>query len=102
MQEMKNLMELWGGIECSINRVKDHYSNQLALQGHCTRYCDIAKFAELGIKTLRYPVLWEGHQDEKCWIDTRIHLNKCHENGITPINWFSSSWKWTGRYQFAP
>jgi len=78
-------MELWGGIECSINRVQDRFSNQLDLNGHWTRYDDIDNFANLGIKTLRYPVLWEGHEEGKHWRDTRIHLNKCREYGITPI-----------------
>jgi len=78
-------MELWGGIECSINRVQDRYSNQLDLNGHWTRHYDIDNFANLGIKTLRYPVLWEGLEEGTHWRDTTIHLNKCREYGITPI-----------------
>ena len=54
--------EVWGGIECTINRVNDHYRDQLYLAGHYTRAEDIERFAALGIRKLRYPVLWEYHQ----------------------------------------
>ena len=54
--------EIWGGLECTINRVADNFRDQLAYTGHYLREDDIEKFAELGIKRLRYPVLWEFHQ----------------------------------------
>jgi dTDP-4-dehydrorhamnose reductase len=55
-------VEVWGGIECTINRVKDQYFDQLEQAGHYNRHQDIERFAGLGIKTLRYPILWEKHQ----------------------------------------
>ena len=58
-------MELWGGIECTINRVGDQYFNQLVYQGHYDRKNDLALLEDLGIKKLRYPVLWEYHQQEQ-------------------------------------
>jgi dTDP-4-dehydrorhamnose reductase len=58
-------MELWGGIECTINRVGDQYFNQLVYQGHYDRKNDLALLEDLGIKKLRYPVLWEYHQTEQ-------------------------------------
>ncbi|MBG6233457.1 dTDP-4-dehydrorhamnose reductase [Pedobacter sp. CAN_A7] len=55
-------MELWGGIECTINRVGDQYFNQLHYQGHYDRKNDLVLLDDLGIKKLRYPILWEYHQ----------------------------------------
>lgn len=55
-------MELWGGIECSINRTGDEYHDQLDLSGHYSRPDDAERFASLGIKAIRYPILWERHQ----------------------------------------
>lgn len=52
-------MELWGGHECTVNRVRDTYRDQTRLTGHEDRIEDLARFADLGITTLRYPVLWE-------------------------------------------
>jgi hypothetical protein len=40
--------ELWGGIECTINRVNDKYRDQLLLAGHYTRPGDIERIAEAG------------------------------------------------------
>ncbi|MEO6454650.1 MAG: family 1 glycosylhydrolase [Ginsengibacter sp.] len=81
--------ELWGGIECTINRVKDDYKDQLKYSGHYTRDGDIDKIADLGIKTLRYPVLWEHHQPlidkEISWSWTEKQLNHLRIRGIKPI-----------------
>jgi dTDP-4-dehydrorhamnose reductase len=57
--------EIWGGIECTINRVKKDFFDQLEYSGHYKRDADIDAIARLGIKKLRYPVLWEKHQPEK-------------------------------------
>ena len=51
--------ELWGGIECTINRVGDRYFRQLEKNGHLDRPEDLEMFARLGLHALRYPVLWE-------------------------------------------
>ena len=52
-------IEVWGGIECTINRVGDVYFDQLTLSGHRRRLDDIDRLASLGVRALRYPVLWE-------------------------------------------
>lgn len=57
-------MEIWGGIECTINRVGDQYFDQLVYQGHYSRTGDLQLLANLGIKKLRYPVLWEKHLND--------------------------------------
>ena len=52
-------LELWGGLECTVNRVRDDYFHQLDRNGHATRPADIERFASLGIRAIRYPVIWE-------------------------------------------
>ena len=51
---------IWGGIECTINRVGQVYYNQLIRSGHANRVSDIDRLAGLGLKTVRYPLLWEA------------------------------------------
>ena len=84
-----SLPEVWGGIECTINRVGEKYRDQLVSSGHYTRDDDIGAFAELGIRALRYPVLWEKHQPDPdsdpdfSWVETR--LNEIRSYNIEPI-----------------
>lgn len=82
-------IELWGGIECSINRINDTYNDQLLLSGHYTRDGDIEKISGTGIKSMRYPVLWERHcpePDTKIdWSHAEKNLTKLKASGITPI-----------------
>ena len=81
--------EVWGGIECTINRVQDNFRDQLLYSGHYSREDDIASIASLGIKKLRYPVLWEFHQPDQNktidWSWTEKQLNLIRKQGITPI-----------------
>ena len=58
-QEVGRGLELWGGVECTVNRVEDVYVSQLDRSGHRARDSDIALFAGAGLSVLRYPVLWE-------------------------------------------
>jgi dTDP-4-dehydrorhamnose reductase len=82
-------LELWGGIECTVNRVGTRTFDQVKRSGHETRLEDLDRFAELGLKTLRYPVLWERVQPEGpddfdwSWSDER--LNHLRELGIRPL-----------------
>ena len=82
-------IELWGGVEPTLNRVGDRYHSQLERTGHDVRLSDLERCAELGMRTLRYPILWErtmpdpdGAPDWR-WADER--LAKLRELGITPI-----------------
>src|SRR5215204_6030652 len=81
--------EIWAGIECTINRVNDCFHDQLAFAGHYDRDEDLELVASLGVKTLRFPVLWEKHQPAKdqkiCWDHTTKQLEKLKQLGITPI-----------------
>ncbi|MCW3081582.1 family 1 glycosylhydrolase [Segetibacter sp.] len=86
----KNRIEIWGGLECSLNRVDDTYMDQLVLSGHYTRGSeDIKRFADLGIKALRYPILWEKHAAQKDtiidWSYSEARLNELNQAGIEPI-----------------
>jgi len=83
------LPEIWGGIECTVNRVGDRYFDQTIRNGHQERISDLARFAELGIRAIRYPVLWERtapdgleHADWR-WPDER--LGALRELGVRPI-----------------
>lgn len=82
-------LELWGGIECTVNRVRDVYHDQLKFSGHATRASDLEALASLGIKALRYPVLWEhvaplqADSHDFSWADGR--LPRLRELGVTPI-----------------
>jgi dTDP-4-dehydrorhamnose reductase len=82
-------VDVWGGIECSLNRVDDQYMDQLSLSGHYQRKDDIELFASLGIKMMRYPVLWEKHclQPNRRidWTFTEERLNLLKEKNIEPI-----------------
>src|SRR5437870_13892786 len=82
-------IELWGGIECTINRIGDVYHDQLHYSKHYTREDDLDKIADLGIKKLRYPLLWEFHQStpekEIDWDWAEKRLNTLQKKAITPI-----------------
>lgn len=52
-------LQIWGGLECTLNRVGDRFINQCEKNGHNKRLSDLKLFHELGIQKLRYPCLWE-------------------------------------------
>lgn len=52
-------LSLWGGVECTVNRVGDHWFDQIERSGHHQRTGDLDAFAGLGLTGMRYPVLWE-------------------------------------------
>jgi len=84
-----SLPELWGGIESTVNRVGDRYFDQLRRGGHWERIQDLDLIAALGIKALRYPVLWEltapdgVEKADWTWPDAR--LARLRELGVRPI-----------------
>jgi dTDP-4-dehydrorhamnose reductase len=81
--------ELWGGVECTVNRVGDCYFDQIERTGHATRAGDLDRFAALGIRTLRYPILWErtapdvAGRADWTWADER--MERMRALGIRPI-----------------
>ena len=83
------LPEIWGGIECTINRVNDRYLDQLNLAGlyHRTEYID--SIIGLGIQQIRFPVLWEKHQPARStqidWSFAEHCLNNFRLHNIEPV-----------------
>jgi dTDP-4-dehydrorhamnose reductase len=82
-------LELWGGYECTVNRVRDTWYDQTICSGHEKRLSDLELFAGLGMRSLRYPALWErmspGDPSE-CdfsWTDER--MAELRRLGINPI-----------------
>ncbi|MGX9147957.1 family 1 glycosylhydrolase [Mesorhizobium sp. 128a] len=85
---MTSSLEMWGGVECSHVRVGSAVRDQLSETGHQHRIEDLDRIAELGIRTVRYPVLWETVEDRAgiydwSWTDER--LLRLRELGIEPI-----------------
>jgi dTDP-4-dehydrorhamnose reductase len=72
-------LELWGGVECTVNRLHDAFHSQLHASGHQQRSEDLRRLAALGLRRLRYPVLWElvaPDAPDACdwnWADERLH-----------------------------
>src|SRR4051794_7018985 len=82
-------LELWGGIECTVVRIGETWRDQLLDTGHHDRLDDLDRVAALGIRTLRYPIIWErvapnrlGEYDWR-WTDQR--LGRLRELGVQPI-----------------
>ena len=77
-------LEIWGGIECTIARIGDRFRDQLCDTGHDRRADDIDAIAALGIRTLRYPVLWEQVAPVSLtsprwdWADARLERLRAH------------------------
>jgi dTDP-4-dehydrorhamnose reductase len=55
-------LELWAGVECTVNRVGARYFDQLARSGHEERAGDLERIHALGVRVLRFALLWEHHQ----------------------------------------
>ncbi len=69
-------------MECTVNRIADAHFDQLVRSGHQHRLGDLDLFADLGVRRLRYPVLWERTQDWN-WSDERLERLRALE--ISPI-----------------
>jgi dTDP-4-dehydrorhamnose reductase len=82
-------LEIWGGIEATVNRVGDRWFDQMAWAGHDQRPGDLARFASLGLRVLRYPVLWERvapvRLDACDWRQSDDRLSSLRQLGIRPI-----------------
>ncbi len=82
-------LEMWGGVECTVNRVGERYFDQIARTCHMAHLDDLDRFADLGLKALRVPVLWE-HVQPECesetnwgWADRA--LERLRDRGVRPI-----------------
>lgn len=81
--------ELWGGHECTITDCSAGRYDQTRRCGHYDRLEDLDAFADLGIKTLRYPLLWEqvspDQPQARDWDWTDRRLKRLRDLKITVI-----------------
>jgi dTDP-4-dehydrorhamnose reductase len=81
--------ELWGGIECTIHRLQENYIDQLELGGVYRDSSYLDSIIGLGIKRMRFPILWEKHQPKLGatieWTWASECLEKLRKHHIVPI-----------------
>ncbi|HMD00959.1 MAG TPA: hypothetical protein VKH37_12435, partial [Ferruginibacter sp.] len=69
--------------------MNESFNDQLDRSGHYTRPDDIFHLLKLGLKAIRYPVLWEKHQPVKekaiDWSPVENNLKLLSESGISII-----------------
>lgn len=82
-------LQVWGGLECSVVRIGDSWRDQFRETGHFGRPDDLDRVAALGIRVLRYPVLWEHvaphRPDLRHWEWHDQRLTQLRRLGLTPI-----------------
>ena len=79
-------MELWGGLECTVNRVHDNFFDQHAWSGHRPRVReDLERIASLGIRTLRTALHWEYFAATNSWAFFDKTLAEMQRLGLEPI-----------------
>lgn len=79
-------MELWGGLECTVNRVHDSFFDQHAWSGHRPRVRqDLELIASLGIRTLRTALHWEYFTAANSWDFFDETLAEMQRLDIEPI-----------------
>jgi dTDP-4-dehydrorhamnose reductase len=82
-------LEIWAGVECTVNRIDETYSDQLERSGHAVRIKDLERLADLGVRRLRYPILWERtapsdpESYDWSWSDER--LDQLQQLDVAPI-----------------
>jgi beta-glucosidase/6-phospho-beta-glucosidase/beta-galactosidase len=105
-----NSPEVWGGVECTVARIGDRWTDQVRRTGHARRLDDLDRFAGLGLKALRVPLLWERTEIEPgvfdwSWADAC--MARMASLGLRPIAGLvhhGSGPRWTslGEDSFAP
>ena len=83
------MLELWGGHECTVNRIGDGFFDQTVRSGHQDRLGDLELFAGLGLRALRYPILWErtapDDPEVRDWSWSDLRLAEIRRLGMRPI-----------------
>ncbi|MCU1222305.1 MAG: dTDP-4-dehydrorhamnose reductase [Edaphobacter sp.] len=83
---LRSPMELWAGVECTINRVGATFHDQYSRSGHRERvHEDMQMFAGLGLQTLRTAVHWEHFERTNCWSCADCTLQAMEQFGLRPI-----------------
>lgn len=82
-------IELWAGPECTLNRVGDSFTSQIAATGLWRRAEDLDQLIGLNVRAMRYPILWEqvapDLPDMRDWAWTDARLTRLSGLGIRPI-----------------
>ncbi|MFL5710261.1 MAG: glycoside hydrolase [Chloroflexota bacterium] len=76
---------VWAGVEPSFLTVAGSRRDQLAETGHDARLSDLDLLAELGVRAVRYPVLWGRGGQETDWEWANVRLRRLAQLGIEPI-----------------
>lgn len=88
-QSIRWPLEVWAGFECTLNRVGDRQHDQLHFTGHHGRIEDLDRLAALGVRTIRYPILWEHVAGATTpvgrWTHADAAMRRLRELGIEPI-----------------
>src|SRR3954452_3369187 len=83
------MIELWGGLECTVNRVGDRFHDQLEGIHPCQTADIVDRLAAIGFRKLRWPAIWEKiaphgiASADWSWCDAT--LPRLREIGIEPI-----------------
>ncbi|MFN8620858.1 MAG: glycoside hydrolase [Chloroflexota bacterium] len=81
------LPEVWAGVESSYLRIRNRRRDQLAETGHADRPDDLDRLASLGVRAVRYPILWGRgpvrHGTDWTWAGAR--LGRLLQLGIDPV-----------------
>ncbi len=81
----RSSLELWGGVECTVNRVRNRFFHQ-DRAGHRMRAVeDLERFCTLGLRTLRTALHWERAGEESSWAEWDEMLGAMRRLEMTPI-----------------
>ena len=84
--ETSDAPELWGGLECTVNRVGDRFFDQAHRSGHMSRVEeDLERMAELGLRSLRYGLPWERYAHTGSWLAFDRSLAAMQQVRMEPI-----------------
>ena len=89
MADRQQPPELWAGAECTMVRLADGFRDQSIETGHHDRLDDVDRLIELGVKAVRFPILWERVAPDRpdrldfAWTDQR--LERLRDAGIRVI-----------------
>lgn len=80
-------LEVWGGVECTINRVGDTFFDQYGRSGHRDRHleADLERIASLGVRALRVGLQWEHFEATESWESFDCMLDRVRALAIRPI-----------------
>lgn len=85
LRPSEQAIPIWGGVECTLNRIGDIYLDQAEFSGHARRLEDFQHIAATGIRTLRFGMIWERHDRTGSWDWTDRCMQEMRLLGTRPI-----------------